>query len=341
MTALDHAAPDMRLPVNRLKAARADVDRLRPMVRMLRAELTGIRARHPERAASAEKRLARARDELSKASADVERWGKIAGTIAIASRATLQTEAIVADAVAEGDSEREAEKLAKPVQACDRRRTETAHVESPYGKAYIDEIGVKQNKPDRVIRMLHCTETMRNRAQLTDRQKMAADRYRWSFENCADSIRCALDQSGRGGSGVITRSPSETQLQASHWLREATRVIGDHRSIVVQKICGEGRTIEEVANAVTGKASGKRRELMSRRLRSGLSVLANHWWPILHVIEGQRGKDAKPTEIVLGAFDPENYVGKVAHAEPGKITGIEVPEEPRKSRRKRSGPSHG
>lgn len=313
-------------PAQKLMLARRSLERWRLSIRLAKAELE-----HAKASGKSEDVL-RFRDEVARAS---EAWksaaklvsdlAPVAEAIGSALRTTLKVEETFAAGSKRWDSEREKESAAKPTQlAFDRRTTRATTVDSPYGK----EHGV-----DPVVRVLHPIEAMhhgRRRGalpEIDDREFMAAQRVREAYEKCAGSIRCALDQEGRGGGGGITsRSPTDEQLQAAEHLADVRKVLGEYLSGIVLRICGEGTTVDEIARSrpdgTRRPPQGRLRGKITSDLRSGLKRLVDFWWPDVRGMEGVRR--AKPTLVVAREeWDAGEFRGRVAHASLGKVYGYE------------------
>lgn len=299
---------------HRLREVRELVARRRKSVdraagRLARAQ----RAGDAGKIAKAEQSMARVSRWLTAAErrlAGEERAAQIAAALA---RRGLRMQSQLAK-VQDWPKEREREAHAKRRNAADRVERKPAIVDSPYGKAH----GV-----DRVERVIHSLEKMR----ISPRQRMAADRYRWAYETCPGEIRCALNQSG-GGRGSVARSPTEDQLAAAEWLSEAARLLGQIDGAAVRLVCGEGERLEGAARVLASLPEGCRApqreiDVAGARVRSGLSALADHWWPERHRIRSHREEGARPTEVGVGSFDPESFKGKVAHAATGRVYGFE------------------
>lgn len=206
----------------------------------------------------------------------------------------------------------------RPRLAADRMQTITTLVDSPYGA---------EHGADRVRRVVSTIETMHRRRQLDERQKMAADRYRWAYETCPSEIRCALNQDGLGGGGgSASRSPAENQMLAAAWLKDALRLLGIHDGKVVERVCGRGDTLQEIAEAMSpGKRPSKRQvELIGFRLRDGLTALADLWWPERHRMRSMMGEGARPSGASSGPIDREAI--RAAHATRTRVFGYQEPE---------------
>lgn len=306
----------------RLREARALVERRRRSVRNAEKRLARAqRSGDAEKIAKAGQSMARVSRWLRAAErrlADEERGAQIAAALA---RRGLKMQTQIEQTRA-WPEQREREAKGKHRNAADRVERKPTVVDSPYGELH-GPPGKMQGR-DRVERVVHSLEKMR----LSQRQRMAADRYRWAYETCPGEIRCALNQSGGGGGSLSTRSPTEDQLAAAERLSEAARFLGQVDGAALRLVCGEGERLEEAARVLGGYPEGRRppqREIdvAAARVRTGLSVLADCWWPERHRIRSHREAGARPSEMGVGSFDPESFKGKVAHATTGRIFGFE------------------
>jgi hypothetical protein len=271
----------------------------------------------PEKRAQLEASLVRVRKALASAERRVARYEPIARAVGDASRHAIKAEG---KARARGKTwAKDREREAKGRRGIKHRETASVTVESPYGGLHL---------PDRVERIVSTVDHLYRRGQIDGDAKAAADRYRWAFEMCPGEIRCALDQSVGGGGGSEGRSPSERQLQAAEWLKEADRLLGVLDGRVLRMVCGEGASMEDVAQVIFRVPESRRprrrdREMIGSRLVLSLTALAEHWWKPKQHIRGARTDDSRP--VAHNGFRQERgeTKGQVAHAALGAIYGFE------------------
>lgn len=173
---------------------------------------------------------------------------------------------------------------------------------------------------DRVERVINSIDDMLKRRQITARQKLAADRYRWAFETCPGSIRSALDMSGAGGAASHA-GPNSAQARAVAILIDAERWLGLRDGQVVRLVCGEGRTLKETAATFYAKASERDQSAIGVRLREGLTTLADRWFPEQRQFRSERF--GPRSEITTGTIDEASTKGRVAHATRTRVFGYE------------------
>lgn len=199
-------------------------------------------------------------------------------------------------------------------KASGEERVRTERVASPYGQ---------HHGFDRVRRIVDTITAMYRRQQIDTRQKAAADLYHDAYRACPGSIPCALDQS-RGVAGIPrSRSPTQAQLSAAERLAEAARILGLIDGEVVRRIAGEGQSVEEAADALSGagrRATQRERHVVGVRLRMGLAALAGSWFPEERKgIRSSREEGAKPTSSTVVSITP----GRVAHATSRRVYGLQ------------------
>ncbi|MGE0231414.1 MAG: hypothetical protein AB7F30_03390 [Flavobacteriaceae bacterium] len=125
----------------------------------------------------------------------------------------------------------------------------------------------------------HPLERMYNRGDLDSAQKEAADRIRANFEIMGMAGAGAIDYSAvRVDGGGKADSFSERKLRAGHDIKHVETVCGRIAFIIIRMICGEGRTIDQVAGLIPGGASqDTRRKHVSGVLKSNLTLMAIEW----------------------------------------------------------------
>lgn len=115
-------------------------------------------------------------------------------------------------------------------------------------------------------------EWLYDRAQIDDAQKMAADRFRAIWESMGGKGASSIDFSkdivdgGRGAQDITA-----SQINAGQELRRCFVLLKARDYSLVSKICGEGRTLVEIAETPRARNSA----LIS--LQGALSSLAAMW----------------------------------------------------------------
>lgn len=170
-------------------------------------------------------------------------------------------------AASKGSKSKGKGKPSTPMTAAERRKVE--QVRLPEGGAltsrYIDTIDV-----------------MFKRKQLDGRQHWAAGVYQRAFDRVNGGAPGSLSRALSGGVGSApgSRMPGDAVMEAAQRLAEAARVLGLIDGRVVALIVGQGHTIEEAAAVMAGrgaKPSTRDTEHVGRRLRDGLTALADAW----------------------------------------------------------------
>jgi hypothetical protein len=75
------------------------------------------------------------------------------------------------------------------------------------------------------------------------------------------------------------------------------------------------------ASRLYAKATQRDQDAIGRRLREGLTTLADHWWPVRNAIRSLQL--APRSEVTTGAIDEADTKGRVAHATRTRIFGYE------------------
>lgn len=205
-----------------------------------------------------------------------------------------------------------------PKLAVDRLIIVAGHSESPYG-------GV-----EKVHRRHDPIDTLYRRKWIEQRQFQAADRCRQAFQICnGGGMRCALDASTSAGS--TSRTPSPYQLAAAEDLHDVATILGYLDAPVVLQVCGHGDDIGKTATVLGIGGSERDKDEVGRRLRRGLSALADHWWPLRHQRPRNRvfrQDDARPTIPIHLAHVTERHAfvmrgvinpGASAHADGHRV----------------------
>lgn len=154
----------------------------------------------------------------------------------------------------------------------DPRVVAMREIENPYG---IDR--AKQAAAVNVRE--HPLEWLYQRRRIGEAQKKAGDRLRSLFETAGMAGACSLDFTvepvdGGGRADAF----SERRMQAGRELKDVARVTGKLGYRVLSLVCGEGRSLEEVAKGWPGEGS---RTTIAGSVgfvfRESLKDLAVHW----------------------------------------------------------------
>ena len=165
-------------------------------------------------------------------------------------------------------------------------------------------------------------DLMWRRDQLSFEQYTAAERLYRAFETVRGAgIGSTMDFDRPRGGGTQSTTPPPATLQAAEYLRQARNVLYSGAHDVIRLVVYECRTVEQAADWLHGHAATReeRREV-GRRLRYGLSHMAEKWWGRA---DGPSGKMRafRDAHFAMTAETPQTITpGKVAHAVAGKVT---------------------
>ena len=167
---------------------------------------------------------------------------------------------------------------------------------------------------DQQVKIQDTIGNLLRRGHISQAEYAAAMKYQAAFE-ATSAISSVLDPSKSGGGGFGPRSKSEYVLAAAETLSRARLWLGIMTGFIVEKVVGEGYSIEHVAGMIYKSATRRQVDKVGADLRESLSVLAAKWF-------GRYGKnhtetvkailalDARPTMISVGEIE----LGGVAHA---------------------------
>lgn len=174
---------------------------------------------------------------------------------------------------------------------------------------------------EKVVRVINTVDYMAARKQLDKRQIRVAEMLLNAHQVLYGSIGLNQDTTKVSGSGSPGSPPPPTYMIASERLREAKKYLFPPLYRIVVSVVIAGMTIEQVANEIAGgKATEHGRKDTGKKLRDGLTSLADRW---LGEHEAQtsthmrswKTPDARPTESNVGTIKP----GKTAHAARGRV----------------------
>jgi DNA-directed RNA polymerase specialized sigma24 family protein len=113
---------------------------------------------------------------------------------------------------------------------------------------------------------------MEARGTITLLQAEAGLRFRILFERLMAGTPSPGDIKERVDGGGRADGMSESRMDAGRQLRDAATSLGREKYWIVRTICGEGRSLREVA-----KMAGVRRDTVKAGLGAGLNDLAEIW----------------------------------------------------------------
>lgn len=113
---------------------------------------------------------------------------------------------------------------------------------------------------------------MRHKKIINDAQKLAADHFRKLWENCGGAGAKAMDTTreivdGGGAKETIT----DRQIDAGLKLKECRAVIGHRAYAIVEKVCGEGYSINDFSHTQREKKTN------ADYLKDALTDLSYHF----------------------------------------------------------------
>lgn len=173
---------------------------------------------------------------------------------------------------------------------------------------------------EKVSRIINTIEYMAARRQLDKRQIRVAEMLLNAHQVLYGSIGLNQDSTKVSGSGTPGSPPPPTYMLASERLREAKKYLFPEVYRVVMSVVVAGYTIEQTAFSIHGEHTKHYKELTGKKLRGGLSDLADRWIESHEASTGGKmrswqASDARPTESTVGTIKP----GKTAHAARGRV----------------------
>lgn len=168
---------------------------------------------------------------------------------------------------------------------------------------------------EKVSRIINTIEYMAARRQLDKRQIRVAEMLLNAHQVLYGSIGLNQDTTKVSGGVPNGKASQDTYLDASERLRLAKKYLFPQIYRVVMAVVVEGFTIEQTSFAIHGEHTKHYKELTGKKLRSGLSDLADRWIEGHEASTGSKMRswqapDARPTESTVGMIKP----GKTAHA---------------------------
>lgn len=170
-------------------------------------------------------------------------------------------------------------------------------VEHKLARAPVEHVG-------QISRVVPAVNRLYGKNKLDLRQHVAADTYRNAFETVRSIMGGALNFDRAVGTGFANRSPTEACLLAAETLTQAKRHLGAQAIVIIESIVCDGHSIEECTRRIYDVRDGEKpsaRDInyIGRRLREGLSELADLWHPRSRRPPMQNYRPAQG-EIVVG-----------------------------------------
>lgn len=131
-----------------------------------------------------------------------------------------------------------------------------------------------------VKRVIDTIDAMRKRKQISEREYQAADRYRTAFDTLGGVMGGVGDYERSRGGGTPGKPPAPTYLLAGELVSEVRKYLYPKDYAVVHRVCALGMSIEETAEQLYQPVTRSAKEDAGRRLREGLSQMADRWFPI-------------------------------------------------------------
>ncbi len=119
---------------------------------------------------------------------------------------------------------------------------------------------------------------MHNRRQITEAQKLAADRYSHAYVISSGQSNAAIDYSAvKVDTFGAPDALSVHQLDAMRDLASANKELGFQSVLRVRKVVGEGASIKDYCKAMLGKHDTRTLVAQMNMLRADLTALAILW----------------------------------------------------------------
>lgn len=164
-----------------------------------------------------------------------------------------------------------------------------------------------------VSRVVDTLEAMRRRKQLSEREYQAADHYRTCFDIIHGSVGGSLDfDRARGGSNPGS-PPAPHYMLASEVVSEVKRHLYPKDYAVLHRVCALGMTIEQATAQLYSPVGRAQKEDCGRRLREGLSQMADRWFPENRG-EGNRMRSHISERATVTDVESVPHSSSVAHA---------------------------
>jgi hypothetical protein len=128
---------------------------------------------------------------------------------------------------------------------------------------------------------------MFKRKQLDEGEYMAGDKYRTAHQRLYSTMGGVMDFDRARGGGNSSLGPGDTYLVAAEIDSSVRKILYPKHFAIVYRVCALGMSIEEAAFNLpdqyerdsTDRPTRAAKEECGRRLRAGLSELADRWFP--------------------------------------------------------------
>jgi hypothetical protein len=150
---------------------------------------------------------------------------------------------------------------------------ETVDMANPYFNGSHKVSGDNPRKV-RVVKNLResAVETLFARGNLDEAQKLAADRFRRTWEACGGAGTGASDYGREYVDGGGPRDPiTQRQVDAGKVLNECRKLLGARNYDLVCQVCGQGYALQDISS------DGRARKTAADNLRDSLDDLAAMW----------------------------------------------------------------
>lgn len=206
----------------------------------------------------------------------------------------------------------------------------SAQHKNPFRAARAEPSGAPKTNTDKVdhprlaglVETVHrVTDTlvaMFKRKQLTEREFLAADRIRTAQEKLYGAAGGAMNFDRIRGGGSPSAGPQDSYLAAAETMRDLKHLLYPKDYGVVLRVCAKGMTVEQAtANLYQQNPTRAEKEDCGRRLREGLTQLADKWFP---ENRGQGNRMRSHLEERAGVTDAEFVPqASVVHATRDKV----------------------
>jgi len=190
-----------------------------------------------------------------------------------------------------------------------RPRTEAVNVASP----------TVSGATDHVQRVIDPLMAMFKRRQIGERDYMAGDRYRLAYETLYGATGGVGDYERSRGGSLPGQPPAPSYLVAADLVSEVRHFLYPKDYAVVYRICVLGLTIKEASEQLyQDRPTRAQEEDCGRRLREGLSQLADRWFPA-RAGAGSKIRAHVEERAMAGDTDAVPRSGGVVHATRDRI----------------------
>jgi hypothetical protein len=164
-----------------------------------------------------------------------------------------------------------------------------------------------------VQRVVDTIEVMRKRKQLGEREYQAADHYRTCWAAIHGAMGGSMDFDRPRGGSLPGQPPAPHYMLASEAVSSVKKYLYPKDYAVVHRVCALGMTIEQATDQLYSPANRSAREDCGRRLREGLSQMADRWFPENRG-EGNRMRSHVSERATVTDVESVPQSSSVAHA---------------------------